>query len=309
MSFAVEHGDIVAGIDLGPVVRVLGAILLLAVAATGPALAVNDESATASGIVLSPAAFHFSADDPQVQSPPADQGSIKKPDRADEKKPETPPHTGIRALLDGLKEDIRHLPSKQNALIAAVGGGVALAAHPADQSFNVHLRSHYTLVNDIFAPAKYYGDTPEQIALSVGTYAFGRIFDKPKASHLGMDLLRAQIITELLVEPIKFAAGRERPDASNHQSFPSGHSAVTFAAATVIERHLGWRKAALGYAIASYVAASRLHDNRHYLSDVIFGAAVGTIAGRTVTEHGREVWTLIPAQVPGGVAIVATRAF
>jgi membrane-associated phospholipid phosphatase len=57
---------------------------------------------------------------------------------------------------------------------------------------------------------------------------------------------------------------------------------VTFATATVIERHLGWRKSLLGMGIASYVAMSRIHDNRHYLSDVIFGAAVGSIAGRTV---------------------------
>ncbi len=63
----------------------------------------------------------------------------------------------------------------------------------------------------------------------------------------------------------------------------------------------------LGYTIASYVAASRLHDNRHYLSDVVFGAAVGAIAGRTVTEHGREVWTLAPVSVPGGVAVLVTR--
>ena len=83
---------------------------------------------------------------------------------------------------------------------------------------------------------------------------------------------------------------RERPDGSDHQSFPSGHASVTFATATVIERHLGWRKAVLGYAIASYVAMSRIHDNQHYLSDVVFGAAVGTIAGRTVVHHKADYW-------------------
>ena len=55
------------------------------------------------------------------------------------------------------------------------------------------------------------------------------------------------------------------------------------------------------------MAASRLYDNRHYLSDVVFGAAVGAIAGRTVTAHGRDTWTLTPLAVPGGVAIAATR--
>lgn len=114
-----------------------------------------------------------------------------------------------------------------------------------------------------------------------------------------MDLLQAQILTEMIVQPIKFASARQRPDGSNHQSFPSGHAAITFATATVIERHLGWRKAALGYLIASYVAASRLHDNVHYPSDVVFGAAVGTIAGRTVVHHKADYWAVLPAAVDG----------
>ena len=230
-------------------------------------------------------------------------------DEAEQKKPVTPPHTGVRALLDGVKEDVQHLPSRANLYLAALGGGLALAVHPIDQSFNARLRSHYDVVNAAFAPGKYLGNTPEQVGLSIGTYVFGRAYHKPKASHLGMDLLRAQAITELLVEPLKLATHRQRPDGSNHMAFPSGHAAITFAGATVIERHLGWKKSLLGYAIASYVAASRLHDNRHYASDVVFGAAVGAIAGRTVTEHGAEVWTFIPTRVPGGIAIVAARGY
>jgi hypothetical protein len=244
------------------------------------------------------------------QSQPKKDDDGKSDDSAkqsEEKKPETPPHTGIRALLDGLRLDITRIPSRQNLYIALGGGALAFSVHPLDQEFNAHLRSHYEIVNNVYAPAKYYGDTPEQIALSLGTYAYGRLFDQPKVSHLGMDLLRAQAITELLVEPIKFATQRTRPDGSNNQSFPSGHAAITFAGATVLERHLGWKKAALAYVIAAYVASSRMHDNRHYLSDVVFGAAVGTIAGRVVTEHGRETWTLVPAAVPGGAVILFTK--
>jgi membrane-associated phospholipid phosphatase len=228
--------------------------------------------------------------------------------KADAKEPPTPPHTGIRALFGDLGEDIRHLPAMQNVYIAAIGGGLALAVHPADQAFNAKLVSHYDTVNTFFAPGKYLGNTPEQVAFSLGTYAVGRLRDQPKVAHLGMDLLQAQILSEILVEPLKFAVRRERPDGSNHQSFPSGHASVTFATATVIERHLGWRKAALGYVIASYVAMSRLHDNVHYLSDVVFGAAVGTIAGRTVVHHQADYWAVTPVAMPGGgVAVMVSR--
>jgi len=244
----------------------------------------------------------------QTQTAPADPQQKPDDQKAQAKEPPTPPRTGIHALFGNMVEDVKHLPAMQNVYLAAIAGGLAAAAHPADQTFNVRLRSHYDAVNTAFAPGKYIGNTPEQVALSLGTYAFGRAFDQPKVSHLGMDLIQAQLLTEMLVEPLKFATRRERPDGSNRQSFPSGHAAVTFATATVIERHLGWRKSVLGYVIASYVAASRLHDNRHYLSDVIFGAGVGSIAGRTVVHHASDYWAFTPVSVPGGgVALLVTR--
>ena len=252
-----------------------------------------------------------SSGEPRPSSPdPQASGGGSKPEdqKAEAQKPPTPPHTGIRALAYNLVEDVKHLPAKQNLYLLGIGGALAGAAHPFDQTFNTKLRSHYDAVNRAFLPGKYVGNTPEQVALSIGTYAYGRLFDAPKVAHLGMDLLQAQILTEALVQPLKFATHRTRPDNSNHHSFPSGHAAVTFATATVIERHLGWRKSLLGYTIASYVAASRLHDNRHYLSDVVFGAAVGSIAGRTVVHHASDYWAVVPVSVPGGgVAILATR--
>jgi membrane-associated phospholipid phosphatase len=194
----------------------------------------------------------------------------------------------------------------QNLYLAAVGGGLAAAAHPWDATFNAHVQSQSDAVSAFFAAGKYLGNTPEQVAFSLGTYAYGRFFDAPKVAHLGMDLLQAQILTEMLVEPLKFATHRLRPDGSDHQSFPSGHAAITFATATVIERHLGWRKSILAYVIASHVAASRLYDNKYHLSDVIFGAAVGSIAGRTVVHHAADYWSFSPVNVPGGVALLVT---
>jgi hypothetical protein len=246
---------------------------------------------------------------PAQDQTPAAVPAAPQEQKADQKEPPTPAHTGIHALFGDLGEDIKHLPEMQNVLIAAIGGGLALAVHPADRTFNANLQGHYGTVNAVFAPGKYLGDTPEQVALSLGTYAFGRWRDQPKVAHLGMDLLQAQILTEMMVEPLKFSVRRLRPDGSNRQSFPSGHAAITFATATVIERHLGWRKAVLGYVIASYVASSRLHDNVHYLSDVVFGAAVGSIAGRTVVHHAADYWAFTPVSVPGGgVALMVTRA-
>jgi hypothetical protein len=54
------------------------------------------------------------------------------------------------------------------------------------------------------------------------------------------------------------------------------------------------------------VAISRLPANRHWLSDAVFGSAVGIIAGRTVTRHGRE-FPITVAPVPGGAVIAYVR--
>jgi Zinc dependent phospholipase C/PAP2 superfamily len=221
--------------------------------------------------------------------------------------PPTPPHTGVPALLEGFLGDVKHLPAMENLYIGLIGGGAAVGLHPFDRSVNAKLRSHNDVADDVFAAGKYLGNTPEQVALSLGTYVFGRVTGEKKVSHLGMDLLRAQMLTAVMVEPLKFSVGRKRPDGSNRQSFPSGHAAVTFAAATALERHLGWKRAALAYGIATYMSATRLHDNVHYLSDVAFGAAIGGIAGRTVTQHGRNSWTFVPVHVPGGFAMLVTR--
>jgi membrane-associated phospholipid phosphatase len=56
-----------------------------------------------------------------------------------------------------------------------------------------------------------------------------------------------------------------------------------------------------------YVATSRLYDNRHFLSDVIFGSALGIASGWTVVgRHGRDSFAMMPAPVRGGAMVVFT---
>lgn len=216
----------------------------------------------------------------------------------------TPRHTGFKALFKNLAQDAGHLPSKENLLWAGVGGGLALAVHPADDNVT-HAMVNSDFAQDFFKPGAVLGKFPTLLAASATVYAVGRIGDHPKVSHTGMDLIQALIISEGLVQGLKFATQRERPDGSS-RSFPSGHASDTFAFATALERHLGWKGAVPAYAFASYVAISRLPANRHWFSDVVFGSSVGIIAGRTVTRHGRE-FPVTAISTPGGLAIVYVR--
>jgi hypothetical protein len=128
-----------------------------------------------------------------------------------------------------------------------------------------------------------------------------------KWSHMGFDLLRAQIVSQTFVHTMKYALRRDRP-TGECCSFPSGHATSAFAAAAVIERHFGYRMALPTIVAATYVSTSRLHDNRHFLSDVIFGAALGTTTGWTVVgRHGRSSYALMPVPIRGGFAMQISR--
>ena len=65
--------------------------------------------------------------------------------------------------------------------------------------------------------------------------------------------MRAQVLSQTLVQALKYTVRRERPDGSNNKSFPSGHSASAFATATVLHRHYGWKIGVPAYALGGYV--------------------------------------------------------
>lgn len=244
-------------------------------------------------------------------NPPTDwQGSLA-PDALFAQQPAGPPptprHTGIKAMTKHLVTNFKYLPSKENLLWAGGAGGLALAAHPFDDNVNEALVGSET-AHDVFKLGEVLGELGTLLGSSSVVYAVGRIKDQPRVSHLGMDLIEALAMSEALTQSIKFAAGRERPDGSSNNSFPSGHAADTFAFATALERHLHWRYSVPAYVFASYVGISRLPANRHWLSDAVFGAGVGIIAGRTVTSHESErPYPVAITFVPGGAAIMYVR--
>ena len=234
----------------------------------------------------------------------------------------TPAHTGFRALLSETWSDFKTFPRRKSTwVILGIGAGGALLAHPADDNLNAHLVGKKS-ADRLWKAGNIVGSAPTQIGVSVGLYVIGRYIvpqdpDQPitegasprtnKWSHMGLDLLRAQIVSQTFVHAIKYSVRRDRP-TGECCSFPSGHAATAFAMASVIERHLGYRMSIPAMAIATYVGTSRLHDNRHFLSDVVFGAALGTASGWTVVgRHGRSTYALAPVAVPGGFAFQISR--
>lgn len=143
---------------------------------------------------------------------------------------------------------------------------------------------------------------------ALATYVIGRATGNQRLALVGGDLLRAQALSELFVQTTKFAVRRQRPDASDSLSFPSGHTSTAFATATVLQQHFGWKIGVPAYSFAAFVGASRMASSKHYFSDVVMGAGIGVAVGRTVTLHvGQQRFALGAAPTQGGAMVTFTK--
>lgn len=160
-------------------------------------------------------------------------------------------------------------------------GLLALTSAPFDSASADEAREH--LAPGRFSLGNTGGGLLVQSGLAAGTWAAGKLLHAPRATAVGADLIEAQLVTQTVVQGLKYSVRRPRPDGSNNLSFPSGHTASSFATATVLTRHFGWAMGVPAYAFATYVGAARMSANKHHLSDVIMGAGIGLVAGRAVT--------------------------
>jgi hypothetical protein len=159
--------------------------------------------------------------------------------------PPEPRHTGLSALVHSTASDFAAFPRRPSTWVSlGIGAGMAALAHPFDDELNGEAVNADRL-RTALKPGKYLGYWWTQGGAAVGLYLIGRYAMDPdtgthtnKVSHLGFDLLRANLVTQAFTYGIKASARRDRP-TGECCAFPSGHASVTFATAAVLERHFG----------------------------------------------------------------------
>jgi len=119
---------------------------------------------------------------------------------------------------------------------------------------------------------------------SAGLVGLGVLAHEASLRDAGKDLGTAFLATSAVVLPLKLFVDRARPNGGRY-SFPSGHTALAFATAPVLAAHFGLKVGAPAYALAAMTALGRMEDRKHYLSDVVFGSAVGLAVGVTIARH------------------------
>ena len=90
-----------------------------------------------------------------------------------------------------------------------------------------------------------------------------------------------QAISLAIVIPSKSLIGRERPDQSNHMSFPSGHAAIAFSNAQFMFREYrdsNYWISLSGYPFAIFTSVYRIINNKHWATDVLSGAGIGILS-------------------------------
>jgi membrane-associated phospholipid phosphatase len=145
--------------------------------------------------------------------------------------------------------------------------------------------------------ARWFGDWQKSLPWFVGgTVAIGELTGGRKGLEAAAAILAGAAAGSAANEVVNELVGRARPlwdrgefsfrPLSGHASFPSGHAAYTFAMAGAIdEATSGWLPAAAAYTVAGATALSRVYDDKHWLSDIVAGAALGTVVSHVTTRR------------------------
>ena len=113
-------------------------------------------------------------------------------------------------------------------------------------------------------------------ALTLGLKAFGYEGRTGWGQMLTADAFAVASMA-VVTQGLKHTINRTRPYGGEH-SFPSGHAATSFMAATMLHKEYGWRSqwwSFGGYALATFTGVSRMFNDHHWMSDVVTGAAIG----------------------------------
>lgn len=90
----------------------------------------------------------------------------------------------------------------------------------------------------------------------------------------------AYAVMAVAVNAMKYSFKHPRPDSGTRNSFPSGHSATAFTGAELIRIEYGNYIGCAGYAVALTVGVLRIYNDRHWVTDVLGGAAIGILSAR-----------------------------
>ena len=220
----------------------------------------------------------------------------------------------------------------RDAVLAGSVAVVTMLARPFDDHFAARLQDSSTQANrKLQNLATFVRQTaaPGSYVIGGTMYVAGRLSKNERLADLGWHGTEALIVGEVVAVVLKGTVGRQRPHVQPrdpnsfklfrgfggddaYRSFPSGHATAAFAAAAAVSSETSrwwpdsrWIIGPVLYGGAALAGVSRMYNNRHWASDVLIGAGIGTFAGLKVVRYHHshpgnrlDRWMLAGSLVP-----------
>jgi len=190
----------------------------------------------------------------------------------------TQPEPGVQTLAR-IARIVARAFQGQNAWWLVGGAAGALLAHPGDQKIQTWWQDRRP-PQSIIRTADVLGDFEFHVPAVLAFWGAARLAHNARLTATGAALAEGYLVSKALTMTLKTTVRRQRPDRSNRLSFPSGHASGAFALATVITCRHGPEVGLPFLSLAAFTTAMRLAQQKHYLSDILVGAAIGVAVGR-----------------------------
>jgi membrane-associated phospholipid phosphatase len=217
----------------------------------------------------------------------------------------------LPGMVKHLCRDTKHVLTsplrwRQNdiALLATLSTAT-FAVMLADRDFQNSVQDNRTYASDQIS--RWTGRYTQRIVnLTIaGFYVSGLVLHDHKSKETALLCVESVVLAQGVTKALKYVTGRARPYAnkggfsldplqfpppSYSLSFPSGHAAAAFALSSVIaERYQSRWVKLISYGFAVTVSMTRVNNNVHFLSDVLWGGLVGISVGRCLVKfHDRH---------------------
>ncbi|MBD2714863.1 phosphatase PAP2 family protein [Microvirga sp. STR05] len=178
-------------------------------------------------------------------------------------------------------------------------GGGFYTNQQANRDIHKLFPTYRTRLDDILIIAPY---------LELGAVALAGVETRNDRINVGLVVLKSEIFMLTTVFAVKNLTRETRPDGSDNLSFPSGHTAQAFLAASIVHNEFRDKSQWYGvgaYTIATSVAALRMINNKHWQSDVVAGAGMGILSAHVGYLTHRNRWGRKP-RLPEGMSFNPT---
>jgi membrane-associated phospholipid phosphatase len=196
--------------------------------------------------------------------------------------------------------------TKKNLLISSgvVGGTILISAADKEVRKQISVQGNTTYNGNLLDGPSAYGYVQYPSIFGGALYTIGLITRESELRKTGRMLIQSLVYSGTVTIGLRYLFGRSRPFSSktgsqyeftwfqskgDTQSFPSGHTVVAFACSTILAEQIDtWWARAILYPFAALTAYARMHNDQHWLSDVVFAAALGYGTSKFVIGRERD---------------------